>query len=137
MPFGISPAPKKFQQPLDTALAGLQGVVPIFYDILIFGVGETKAEAVENHDQHLTALLERCSNKGIKLNQEKCKFHLSEVSFMGHVISDKGPKPDPAKMQGVCEMPTPENKQDVKRLLGMVNYTYRNLLLIFPRQQHH
>ena len=96
--------------------------MPIFDDILVYGVGETKAEAIENHDQRLITLLERCKNKGIKLNKEKCKFRLSEVSFMGHVISAEGLKPDPAKIQGVQEMPTPENKQDVKRLLGMVNY---------------
>lgn len=41
---------------------------------------------------------------------------------MGHVISDNGLKPDPAKIQGIQEMPTPQNKQDVKRLLGMMNY---------------
>ena len=122
MPFGISPAPEEFQRRLDTALAGLPGVVPIFNDILIYGVGETKAEAIENHDQRLIALFERCKSKGIKLNKEKCKFRLSEVSFMGHVISEEGLKPDPAKIQGVQEMPSPESKQDVKRLLGMVNY---------------
>ena len=109
MPFGISPAPEEFQRRLDTALAGLQGGVPIFDDILVYGVGETKAEAIENHHQRLTALLERCKNKGIKLNKVKCKFHLSEVSFMGHVISAEGLKPDPAKIQGVQEMPTSES----------------------------
>ena len=41
---------------------------------------------------------------------------------MGHVISDEGLKPDPVKIQGVREMPTPQSKQDVKRLLGMVKY---------------
>jgi len=103
-------------------LAGLQGVVPIFDDILIYGVGETKAEAIENHDQRLITLLERCKSNCIKLNKEKCKFRLSKVSFKGHVISEEGLKPDPAKIQGVQEMPTPESKQDVKRLLGMVIY---------------
>lgn len=122
MPFGISPAPKEFQRRLDTALAGLQGVVPIFDDILIYGVGETKVEAIQNHAQRLITLLERCKSKGIKVSKEKCKFRLSEVSFMGHVISEEGLKLDPAKIQGVQEMPIPESKQDVKRLLGMVNY---------------
>ena len=121
MPFGISPAPEEFQRRLDTALAGLQGVAPIFDDILIFRVGETKAEAGENHDQRLAALLERCRNKSIKLNEEKCKFRLSEVSFMGHVISDDGLKLDPVKIQGVQEMPTPQNKQNVRRLLVLMN----------------
>ncbi|PFX23812.1 Retrovirus-related Pol polyprotein from transposon 17.6 [Stylophora pistillata] len=113
---------KEFQRRLDTALGGLQDIVPIFDDILIFGVGESKAEAIENYDQRLLALLERCRNKGIKVNKEKCKFRLSEVSFMGHVRSEDGLKPDPAKIQGVQEMPTPQNKQDVKRLLGVLNY---------------
>ncbi len=80
MPFGISPAPEKFQRRLDNALGGLKGVLPIFYDILIYGVGETKAAAIADHDQPLIALLEWCPSKGIKLNKEKCKFRLPEVT---------------------------------------------------------
>ena len=37
---------------------------------------------------------------------------------MGHVIS----KIDPAKIQGVQEVSTPQNKHDVNRLLGMLNH---------------
>ena len=114
MPFGISPAPEEFQRRLDNALGGLKGALPIFDDILIYGVGETKATAIADHDQQL-ALLERCHSKGIKLNKEKCKFRLPEVTFMGHMISEEG-------LKGVKEMPTPTSKQDVKRLLGIVNY---------------
>ena len=77
---------QELQRRLDTALRELQGVVPIFDDILIFRVLKTKAGAVENHDQRLAALLERCRNKGIELNEKKCNFCLSEVSIMGHVI---------------------------------------------------
>ena len=44
------------------------------------------------------------------------------MKFMGHVICQDGLKPDPDKVQGIREMPTPTSKQDVKRLLGMVNY---------------
>ena len=61
--------------------------------------------------------LNGAEKKGIKLNKEKSKFSLSEVSFMGHIISNEGLKPDPAKIQGICEMPTPKSVQDVTRLL--------------------
>ena len=44
---------------------------------------------------------------------------------MGHTVSKDGLKPDPAKLQGIQEMPSPQNKQDVKRFLGMVNYLQR------------
>ena len=41
---------------------------------------------------------------------------------MGHVISAEGLTPDPTKIEAVLSMPTPTNKQEVQRLLGMVNY---------------
>ena len=44
---------------------------------------------------------------------------------MDHVISANGLKADPTKIQGIQEIPTPSNKQDVKRLLGMANYLQR------------
>lgn len=122
MPFGISPAPEEFQRRLEYALEGLDGIKPIFDDILVFGVGETEAEALSDHDAKLTALLERCRATGIKLNKEKLKLRRKEVKFMGHVICQDGLKPDPDKVQGIKEMPTPTSKQDLKRLLGMVNY---------------
>lgn len=122
LPFGISPAPEEFQRRLECALEGLAGVKPIFDDILVFGVGETQAEALSDHDAKLSALFERCRTKGIKLNKDKLKLRCKEVKFMGHVICQDGLKPDPNKVQGIAEMPTPSSKQDVKRLLGMVNY---------------
>ena len=122
MPFGISPAPEEFQRRLDNALEGLEGVVPIFDDILVFGAERTREEAVLDHDKKLTTLLDRCRLRGIKLNKEKLKFRLDKVSFMGHTITSEGLKPDPAKVEAIQRMPAPANKQDVRRLLGTVNY---------------
>ena len=125
MPFGISVAPEEFQRRLNNALEGLNGVEPILDDILLYGVGETYAEALSDHDTKLRALFQRCRDKGIKLNKEKLKLRCSEVSFMGHTVSKVGLKPDPAKLQGIQEMPSPQNKQDIKRFLGMINYLQR------------
>lgn len=88
---------------------------PIFDDILLFfGVGETQAEALSDHDAKLKALFERCRTKGIKLNKNKLKLRCKEVKFMGHVICQDGLKPDSDKVQGIAEMPTLSSKQDVK-----------------------
>ena len=118
MPFRISPAPEEFQRRLEQALEGLEGVKPIFDDIL----RETQAEALADNDAKLRALLELCRKKGIKLNKEKVKLCCTEVKFMGHAISQDGLKPDPDKVQGIREMPAPTSKQDLKRFLSMVNY---------------
>ena len=65
---------------------------------------------------------QRCDHKGIKPNKETQKLCCSAVSFMSHTVSKDGLKPDPTKVQGIQEMSSLKNKQDVKRFLGMVNY---------------
>ena len=122
MPFGISPAPEEFQRRLDNAFEGLDGVKPIFDDTLIYGVGDTHVEAVTDYDNKLLKLLNHCREKGIKLNKRKVKFCCSEVTFLGHVISAEGLKPDPAKVDAIQHMPAPTDRQGVRRILGTINY---------------
>ena len=40
-------------------------------DILVAGSGDTVADAERDHDRNLLALLDRCRQKGIKLNRSK------------------------------------------------------------------
>ena len=87
-------------------------------NILVFGCGATDEEATKN----LTGLLERCRDKGIKLNSGKLQLRRKEVSYMGHVLSAEGLKPDVEKVKVVREMPVPSDKQGVQRFLGMTNY---------------
>ena len=44
------------------------------------------------------------------------------MKYIGDIISADGLKPDNSKTKAVCELPTLSCKQDVMRLLGMVNY---------------
>ena len=71
MPFGISPAPEEFQRRVNDVLSGLPGVKVIADDILVFGSGETDEEAYQDHDKNLRRLMERCKEKGLRLNPDK------------------------------------------------------------------
>ena len=44
---------------------------------------------------------------------------------MGVVLTDKGVKPDPKKQECIQSMPAPTNKDEVRRLLGVVTYLSR------------
>ncbi|XP_033747087.1 uncharacterized protein K02A2.6-like [Pecten maximus] len=125
MPFGISPAPEEFQRRLDEALEGLEGTKAIHDDIVVFGCGDTDAEARQDHDRKLHALFDRCREKNIKLNKEKLKLCLSSVTYLGHVISERGLEMDPAKVKAITEMPTPKDKAGIQRLLGMINFVQK------------
>ena len=68
------------------------------------------------------ALMERCHQRNIKLNADKLQFNLKELKFMGTIISDQGMKPDPEKVAAITQMPTPQNKVALLRVIGMVNF---------------
>ena len=122
MPFVIRVAPEEFQRRIDENLEGLDGVKAIADDILIKGEGETIEQATASHEKRLLTLLERCKQKNIKLNKEKFQLRKTELSYMGIVLTDKGVKPDPKKQDCIQSVPAPTNKDEVRRLLGVVTY---------------
>ncbi|XP_021369719.1 uncharacterized protein LOC110460854 [Mizuhopecten yessoensis] len=46
----------------------------------------------------------------------------TEVSYVGHRLTQQGVHPDPSKIEAVKDMPQPIDKKGVERLLGFVNY---------------
>ena len=101
LPFGLSASSEIFQKRVNQALEGLKGILNITDDILIYGVGDTDKEAQQDHDRNLEALLQRCRERGIALNQNKLKLRITEVPFMGHIFSNQGLKIDPEKTKAV------------------------------------
>ena len=111
-----------FQKRVTQALEGLEGILNITDDILVYGVGDTKDEVRCDHDRKLEPLLLKCREHGIALNKNKLKLWITEVPFMGHLFPKQGLKIDPDKAKAVLEMPRPEYMEGVQRLNGFVNY---------------
>lgn len=63
------------------------GVKNIEDDIIVFG--KTPAE----HDQILNKCLSRLSNRGVKLNQNKCSFLKEKLDFFGQIFSAEYTRP--------------------------------------------
>ncbi|KAA3670036.1 uncharacterized protein DEA37_0010048, partial [Paragonimus westermani] len=116
MPFGISSASEVFHRAMVESLENLEGVEVFIDDITVYG--STRSE----HDERLNKVLQRCNEKGIHLNKNKCKFAVQEAKFLGHYITTQGLKPDPEKVKAILEMPTPKNIEELQRFLGMVTY---------------
>ena len=125
MPFGITGAPEEFQRRMDITLGGLDSTKAIADDILVFGTGSTQEEAEKSHNERLRAVLERCRQKGVRLNKDKMQFKQQKVAYMGHVITSDGLQADPNKIKAILNMPSPTDKEAVQRLLGMTNYLQR------------
>ena len=122
LPFGISVAPEEFQRRIHNALSGLDGIACIADDILVYGSGANIEEAAMDHDRKLLALLERCREKGIRLNQQKFKLRRISIEFMGHRLTENGLKADSEKLAAIDNMPPPVDVKGIQRLLGMATY---------------
>lgn len=129
----MSASSEIFQKRVSQALEGLDGILNITDEVMVYGVGDTDDEALVDHDQKLEALLQRCKACGIALNKNKLKLRITEVPFMGHIFSKEGLKIDPDKAKAVLEMPCPEDVEGVQRLNGFVNY----LAKFLPRLADH
>lgn len=116
LPFGLISAQDEFQRQIDETYQGLEGVVAIVDDILVFGA------AREEYDRNLHAMLQRSRERGVRLNPEKSVIGATEVSYFGHLLSAEGIKPDPAKVAAIKMMEPPRNRAELETVLGMVNY---------------
>ena len=116
LPFGIKSAPEVYHRTVADLFSDIEGVETYIDDFIIHGSTE------EQHDQRLRQVLDRCRKVNLKLNLSKCEFKKTELQYLGNVISRNTIRPDRSKTDAMCDMPEPQNKGDVRRILGMVTY---------------
>ena len=57
----------------------------------------------------------------------KCKFWLTEVIFLGHVVSASGVSMNPEKVEAVMSWERPKSVFEIRSFLGFVGY-YRRFI---------
>ncbi|GFS70305.1 retrovirus-related Pol polyprotein from transposon 17.6 [Trichonephila clavipes] len=78
---------------------------------------------------------QRLSSYGLKLNISKCVFGVTELIFLGHLITPDGIKPLPDKVQAVLDYKQPEIVGSLRKFLGLLNF-YRRFLPKAAGQQY-
>lgn len=131
LPFGLNISPNSFQRMMTIAMAGLSPEVAFVYidDIVVIGC------SIKHHLSNLTKVFDRLRQYNLKLNVQKCKFFRSEVTYLGHNITDKGILPDSSKFEAIKNYPTPKNADEVRRFVAFCNY-YRKFVPHFASIAH-
>ena len=71
---------------------------------------------------HLELVLQRCAEKNLTLNWEKCHFMVKHGIILGHEISKKGIEVDRAKIEVIAKLPMPKCVKDIRSFLGHAGF---------------
>ena len=80
---------------------------------------------MDNHIDHLRAVLECMRNNKLYANASKCLFVAEEISFLGWFIGKHGLRADPVKVKAIVDWPIPKFPKDLRKWLGFANYLHK------------
>ena len=128
MPFGLCNAPATFQRLMEMCMGdmNLRDCLVYLDDIIIF------SSSFEEHIDRLTAVFSRLQEHNLKLKASKCEFMMSQVTYLGHIVSQEGIQTDPENTSAIRDWPVPQNIKDVRSFLGFTGY-YRRFIQNFAR----
>jgi hypothetical protein len=121
MSFGLMNAPAYFMYLMNKVfMEYLDKFVIVFIDnILIF------SKMMEEHEAHLRLVLEKLRSIQLYAKFSKCEFWLTEVAFLGHVISTGGVTVDPGKVKDLLNWMPLTTASEIQSFLGLAGYFRR------------
>ncbi|GKV01311.1 hypothetical protein SLEP1_g13872 [Rubroshorea leprosula] len=121
MPFNLKNAESTYQRAMNAIFNDMIGkFMEIYIDDVV-----VKSHGEENHLVHLRKAFERMRQHGLKMNPLKCAFGVSTGNFLGYLVHERGLEVDKNKASIVIEAKPPQNKKELQRFLGQVNFLRR------------
>ena len=119
--FGLTNAPAAFMDLIHRVFQPYldQFVVAFVDDILIYSQSEWE------HEYHLRIILQLVRDHQLYAKFSKCEFWLTEVRFLGHVVSASGVSVDPEKVEVVMSWERPKSVFEIRSFLGLAGYYRR------------
>ena len=117
--FGVASAPEIYQHTIQNLLCNCEGARNMTDDIIIY------ADSVEEHDKRLDKVLSTLQKAGLTLNKQKCVYRMTQLQFMGFLLSEKGVGPTETKIEAVRKAERPTVASEVRSFLGLVNFSAR------------
>ena len=116
MPFRLKMSQDNFQVQMDQVTDNVPGIIAIHDDICIY------SHTPKKHDQHILQLMQTAKEHGIIFKSTKCHIRQPQIAFYSVVLTPQGMQPDPAKIQALHDIPTPDSQVKLQSFLGLINY---------------
>ena len=77
------------------------------------------------HKILLRCVFKRLSAYGLVIHPQKCRFGLSSIEFLGHVVDSSGIHPLRNKVQAILDFLEPKSRRQLCTSLGLINFYHR------------
>lgn len=121
MPFGLKNGPPCFQRAMNIVFSKMNNVLVYMDDLIIF------SDNLEEHLKHLKSVFEKLKEHNLKIQIDKTEFFKKELLYLGHIISEKGVRPNPTKIEVIKNFLIPKTQKQIKQFLGLTGY-YRKMI---------
>ncbi|XP_059068585.1 uncharacterized protein LOC131859077 [Cryptomeria japonica] len=88
-------------------------------DILVYN------KTWKEHIAHLDTILGILGKESLYAKESKCDLGMTELPYLGHVISAEGVHMDPNKVKAIVDWPTPVNLTQLRGFLGLCGFYRR------------
>jgi len=118
MLFGLTNAPTTFCTLMNDIFREWLDDFMVVYidDILIY------SSSLEEHAEHLRKVFQRLRENKLYAKLEKCEFGVTEVDFLGHMITQEGLKMDDHKVKAIVDWEPPKSMSAFGSFLGLASY---------------
>lgn len=116
LPFGVKPAASIFQSAMDEILKGIANVQCYIDDILCWGPSRERLQ------ENVLLVLDRLLQFNVKVNGEKCHWFVTQVKYLGHILSKDGVSANPKGIAAIVNAPEPTNVSKVRSFIGMAMF---------------
>lgn len=116
LPFGLHISPGLFQKAINEILQNLHGVRSYQDDLIVFG------HTIDEHNQNLLQLLRALDKHNVQINMKKSQFAVTQMKYLGYVISGQGISPDISRIKALKDAPIPDSAEKLHSFLGFAQY---------------
>jgi hypothetical protein len=126
LPFGLKNAPAEFSRMMQFIFGDLKFIEIYIDDVTVH------SESFDQHLKHLEIVFQRLEEANLKMNLTKCKWFMSSVKILGHIVEQNKIKMDTSKIDAVQQLPYCKTVKHVQSFLGLCGY-YRRFVRDFAK----
>jgi len=121
-PYGLKCSGQTFCRAIQKILQPIRDLAASFVDDLTIHSNSFAA-----HLMDLKKFLDTIRAAGLTLKLKKCHFALPEVKFCGQIVGSGKRRIDPEKTLAIDQLKAPENKKQVRQILGFFGFFRDNI----------